>query len=71
MTSVRLPKDLEQRLHTVALKTNRTKSYYLIKSIRTFLDQNEKKLLFLADLQHNKLLKEPLLKTVTKHKQDL
>lgn len=70
MTSVRLPDALEQRLHNVAVKTNRTKSYYLIKAIRAFLDQNEQKLLYLADLQRGTLPSKSFLQNLAERNQD-
>ena len=41
MTSIRLPKDLEQRLDNLAKKTERPKNYYLKKALKQFLDEQE------------------------------
>ena len=41
MFSIRLSKDLEQRLDNLAAKTNRAKSYYVRKALNKFLEEQE------------------------------
>lgn len=41
MLSVRLSKELEKRLDTLATKTNRAKSYYVKKALTKFLEEQE------------------------------
>ncbi len=45
--SIRLPGDLESRLHDLAERTGRTKTYYVIEAIREHLDDLED--LYLAE----------------------
>jgi RHH-type rel operon transcriptional repressor/antitoxin RelB len=51
MITVRLPKKLENRLKTLASKTGRTKTYYIIKAIERFLEDREDYLLAVAVLE--------------------
>jgi len=41
MLSVRLPKDLEKRLNFLAMKTNRTKSFYALEALSRHLEDLE------------------------------
>ena len=50
MLTVRLPKELEDRLEKFAQKTNRSKGYYVRKALETFLDDREDYLLAVAAL---------------------
>jgi RHH-type rel operon transcriptional repressor/antitoxin RelB len=41
MLAVRLPKNLEDRLSRLSLKTNRTKSFYVKKALEKILEEEE------------------------------
>jgi RHH-type rel operon transcriptional repressor/antitoxin RelB len=41
MFSIRLSKDLEERLDRLACRTNRAKSYYVKKALSKFLEEQE------------------------------
>ena len=51
MLSVRLPAELERRLTELAEKTNRSKSYYVERALKSFLDEHEDYLLALSRLE--------------------
>lgn len=51
MLTVRLPKELEQRLSKLASDTHRSKSFYVNKAIQTFLDDNEDRLIAISRLE--------------------
>jgi RHH-type rel operon transcriptional repressor/antitoxin RelB len=51
MLSVRLSKELEDRLLDLSSKTHRTKSYYVERALTQFLDDQEDYLLALARLE--------------------
>jgi len=51
MLALRLPKELEERLETLARRTGRTKSYYAKQAILEFLDEEEDYLVALARLE--------------------
>lgn len=53
MLGVRLDKDLEQRLESLCKETGRTKSYYVKKAIKTFMEDREDYLLAVAALEEN------------------
>ena len=54
MQAVRLPKDIEKRLDTLAKRTGRTKSFYMRQAIVDNLDDLEDA--FLADKSWEKVL---------------
>lgn len=72
MTSVRLPKELDKRLSRLAEKTERPKSYYLIKALEDFLNTKEAYLLKIASLPHDQPLpsREEILKSLLKTHKD-
>jgi RHH-type rel operon transcriptional repressor/antitoxin RelB len=41
MLGVRLPDELDRRLSSLAVKTNRTKSFYVKEAIAEYLDEHE------------------------------
>ena len=51
MLSVRLPKDIEKRLDYLAVKTGRTKTYYVREAILTSLDDLEDIYIALARIE--------------------
>lgn len=51
MVAVRLPKELDDRLERFARKTHRTKSYYIRKALKQFLEDREDYLLAVARLE--------------------
>ena len=53
MLTVRLPKELEDRLEKLAKKTERSKGYYVRKALEGFLDDREDYLLGLAALEED------------------
>lgn len=53
MIAVRLPKDLEDQLDRVASETHRSKSYYIRKALKQFLEDREDYLLAVARLEEN------------------
>lgn len=50
-TSVRLPEQLESRLIYLSEQTGRSKSYYVTKAIRNFLEDQEDYLLAISRLE--------------------
>ena len=53
MLALRLPKELEQRLETLAKRTGRTKSYYAKVAIQEYLDDQEDYLIAMERLAQN------------------
>ena len=53
MIAVRLPESIEKRLDQLAVKTNRTKSYYIRKAIEEFLEDEADYILALERIQKN------------------
>ncbi|MCE3238965.1 MAG: hypothetical protein K0R24_1946 [Gammaproteobacteria bacterium] len=51
MIAVRLPKELETQLEHVANETHRSKSYYIRKALKQFLEDREDYLLAVARLE--------------------
>ena len=51
MLALRLPKDLETRLSSLAKRTGRTKSYYARQAIEVFLEDQEDYLVAVARLE--------------------
>lgn len=51
MLAVRLPNEIEQRLAALAQKTGRSKSYYVRKAVKDFLQDEEDYLLAIARLE--------------------
>jgi RHH-type rel operon transcriptional repressor/antitoxin RelB len=41
MLSLKLPKELENRLENLAVKTKRSKSFYIRESLQQYLEDNE------------------------------
>ena len=54
MLALRLPREIEQRLETLARKTGRTKSYYAKRAILDFLEEEEDYLLAVSRLEKNR-----------------
>ena len=50
MLSLKLPKDLETRLNTLAAKTRRPKSFYMREALEQYLDEHEEGYLALERL---------------------
>jgi len=50
MLSVKLPQDLEDRLNSLAIKTNRTKSFYALEALKWHLEDLED--FYLAEKAH-------------------
>jgi len=53
MLALRLPKELERRLETLAKRTGRTKSYYAKVAIQEYLDDQEDYLIAMERLEQN------------------
>ena len=53
MLTIRLPKDIENRLTELANKTGRTKTYYAREAILKHLDEMEDKYLALTRLENS------------------
>ncbi|HUU05257.1 MAG TPA: DUF6290 family protein [Patescibacteria group bacterium] len=53
MIAVRLPESIEKKLDQLAVKTNRTKSYYIRKAIEEFLEDEADYILALERIQKN------------------
>ncbi len=51
MLAVKLPKEIERRLDSLARRTHRTKSYYVKRAILEFLEDREDYLLGAARLE--------------------
>jgi RHH-type transcriptional regulator, rel operon repressor / antitoxin RelB len=51
MIAVRLPKELEMQLERVASETHRSKSYYIRKALKQFLEDREDYLLAVSRLE--------------------
>ncbi len=51
MLAVRLPKEIERRLESLARRTRRSKSYYIKKAVLEFLEDREDYLLAVARLE--------------------
>ncbi|MSO92007.1 MAG: ribbon-helix-helix protein, CopG family [Rhodospirillales bacterium] len=51
MLAVRLPKAIEVRLERLALRTGRTKSYYVRHAIAEFLDEREDYLIAISRME--------------------
>lgn len=58
---VRLPEDLSQRLESLAKRTHRSKSYYMIEALRDYLDTYEKDLLAISKYEEE--VRQGTLKT--------
>jgi RHH-type transcriptional regulator, rel operon repressor / antitoxin RelB len=54
MLNVRLPKEIEDRLEALAVRTGRSKSYYARRAITEFLEDQEDYLLAVAALEEAK-----------------
>ncbi|MBM3610658.1 MAG: anti-toxin [Alphaproteobacteria bacterium] len=54
MLSLRLPKELEQRLENVSKTTCRSKTYYVKKALEQFLEDQEDYLAAVAALENDK-----------------
>ena len=63
MLGVRLPEDLDRRLASLALETNRPKSYYVNEAILEYLDVHESTYKAIAEYERQK--KAGKLKTYT------
>lgn len=63
MLGVRLPEDLDRRLASLALETNRPKSYYVKEAILEYLDVHESTYKAIAEYERQK--KAGKLKTYT------
>jgi RHH-type rel operon transcriptional repressor/antitoxin RelB len=53
MLTLRLPRQIEERLERLARRTGRTKSYYAKVAIQEFLDDQEDCLIAMQRLQRN------------------
>lgn len=53
MIAVRLPESIEKKLDQLAVRTNRTKSYYIRKAIEEFLEDEADYILALERIQKN------------------
>ncbi len=63
MLGVRLPEELDRRLSSLALETNRPKSYYVKEAILEYLDVHESTYKAIAEYERQK--KAGTLKTYT------
>ncbi|MBP9829009.1 MAG: ribbon-helix-helix protein, CopG family [Proteobacteria bacterium] len=63
MLGVRLPEELDRRLASLALETNRPKSYYVKEAILEYLDVHESTYKAIAEYERQK--KAGTLKTYT------
>ncbi len=50
MLSLKLPKELENRLENLAVKTRRSKSFYMREALQQYLEENEEGYLALERL---------------------
>ncbi|MCL4498433.1 MAG: ribbon-helix-helix domain-containing protein [Deltaproteobacteria bacterium] len=50
MLSLKLPKELENRLENLAVKTRRSKSFYIREALQQYLEENEEGYLALERL---------------------
>lgn len=70
MLAIRLPKEIEERLDTLAKKTGRTKSFYVREAILEYLDDMEDVYLAekrLADIKSGKSRPRPLKEVMKRY----